>query len=61
MSNKKNINDLSVLENLQNEGSHQSSPHRNPNEYNGETIDNQLVIPNNPSNRKVYIEGYVCL
>ncbi|MDB4752094.1 radical SAM protein, partial [Flavobacteriaceae bacterium] len=38
----------------------QSYTHKNPNEYNGEVLDNQLDTPKNTNNKKVYIESYGC-
>ena len=38
----------------------QSYTHKNPNEYNGEVLDNQLVTPKNTNNKKVFIESYGC-
>lgn len=39
----------------------QSSPHKNPNEYNGEVIEFQELTQNFTSKRKVYIESYGCI
>ena len=39
----------------------QFSPHKNPNEYNGEVLGNQVDTPKNTNNKQVYIESYVCL
>ena len=36
------------------------SPHKNPNEYNGEYLDNQSIMYKNSKNRQVYIESYGC-
>ena len=38
----------------------QPSPHKNPNEYNGEVLGNQIDTTKNTNNKKVYIGGYVC-
>jgi tRNA-2-methylthio-N6-dimethylallyladenosine synthase len=38
----------------------QSYTHKNPNQYNGELIDNQYVNSNITKNRKLYIESYGC-
>ena len=32
------------------------SPHNNPNQYNGEVIDNQSDSTNKPNGKKVYLE-----
>jgi hypothetical protein len=55
-----NTKDLNIEERVKNENSSHNSPHRNPNEYNGETIDNQLVKSKKSSNKKVLIEVYDC-
>jgi hypothetical protein len=39
----------------------QVSPHRNPNEYNGEVIGNQQLITDFTNKRKVYIVSYGCI
>ena len=54
-TNKKEIrdaNDLLV--------SPQFSPHKNPNQYNGEPIVNQQVTKKNSNSKQVYIESYGC-
>jgi len=33
---------------------------KNPNEYNGEVIDNQSVTLKNTNTKKLYLESYVC-
>ena len=38
----------------------QSYTHKNPNQYNGETIGSQVVEGKNTHNKKVYIESCVC-
>ena len=38
----------------------QFSPHKNPNEYNGEVLGNQVDTPKNTNNKQVYIESYGC-
>ena len=64
MSKKQKTLNNNELENIQiteNESYTQSYTHKNPNEYNGETLDNQVITPKNTNNKQVYIEGYVCL
>jgi len=51
---------LTNTEITENESYTQSYTHKNPNEYNGEVIDNQLDKPKNNNNKKVYLGGYVC-
>jgi len=33
---------------------------KNPNEYNGEVIDNQSFTSKNTDTKKLYLESYVC-
>lgn len=56
-----NNNELENIQITENESYTQSYTHKNPNEYNGEILDNQLDTPKNTYNKKVYIESYVCL
>ena len=54
-TNKKEISDTNDLL-----VSPQVSPHKNPNEYNGEVLGNQVDTPKNTNNKQVYIESYGC-
>lgn len=56
-----NNNELENIQITENESYTQSYTHKNPNEYNGEILDNQLDTPKNTYNKKVFIESYVCL
>jgi len=55
-----NNNELENIQITENESYTQSYTHKNPNEYNGEILDNQLDTPKNTNNKKVYIESYGC-
>ncbi len=55
-----NNNDLNTTGILEKENSPQSSPHNNPDQYNGEVLDYQSVKPKNTNNKKVYLESYGC-
>lgn len=46
------------MENLEN--STQLSPHKNPYEYNGESIDYQLINENKHYDKKFYVESLFC-
>lgn len=64
MSKKQKTLNNNELENIQiteNESYTQSYTHKNPNEYNGETLDNQVITSKNISKKLLYLEGYVCL
>jgi tRNA-2-methylthio-N6-dimethylallyladenosine synthase len=50
-TNKKEIIDINHL---------LVSPHKNPNEYNGEPLVNQIDTTKNPNSKQVYIESYGC-
>lgn len=54
-TNKKEISDANDLL-----VSPQVSPHKNPNEYNGEPLVNQQDTSKNSNSKKVYIESYGC-
>ena len=51
---------VSIKENRGLSNSPQPSPHKNPTEYNGEVLANQVVKPKNIHNKRVYIESYGC-
>ena len=53
----KGLNTNDILENV---SSPHISPHKNPNQYNGEVIDNQLVTSKNTNTKKLFIESYGC-
>jgi len=55
-----NNKDLNTTEILEKENSPQSSPHNNPDQYNGEVLDYQSVKPKNTNNKKLYLESYGC-
>ena len=55
-TNKKEISDANDLL-----VSPQFSPHKNPNQYNGEPIVNQQVTKKNSNSKQVYIESYGCI
>ena len=50
-TNKKEISDANDL---------LVSPHRNPNQYNGEVLEPQYIAKKNPNSKQVYIESYGC-
>ena len=63
MSKKQKTLNNNELENIQiteNESYTQSYTHKNPNEYNGEVLGNQVNTPKNTSTKSVYIESYGC-
>ena len=51
---------LTNTEITENESYTQSYTHKNPNEYNGEVIDNQSVTLKNTNTKKLYLESYGC-
>jgi len=53
-------NTVSIKENRGLSNSPQPSPHKNPNQYNGEVLANQEVTSKNTHNKRVYIESYGC-
>lgn len=56
-----NTKELNIMEKQGNSISSQLSPHKNPNEYNGETLVNQEDTKKNSNSKQVYIEGYDCM
>jgi tRNA-2-methylthio-N6-dimethylallyladenosine synthase len=55
-----NNNELENIQITENESYTQSYTHKNPNEYNGETLDNQVITSINTSKKLLYIESYGC-
>jgi len=51
---------VSINENRGLSNSPQPSPHKNPDQYNGEVLTSQRVTPKNTDNKRVYIESYGC-
>ena len=60
MLNNQEIREVEKVEAGETMSSPQGSPHRDPNQYNGEVLDSQKVNPNSTKNKTVYIESYVC-
>jgi tRNA-2-methylthio-N6-dimethylallyladenosine synthase len=51
---------VSIKENRGLSNSPQPSPHKNPDQYNGEVLTSQGFTPKNTHNKRVYIESYGC-
>ena len=51
---------VSIKESRGLSSSPQPSPHKNPNQFNGEVLTNQEVTPKKTHNKRVYIESYGC-
>ena len=52
--------EVNIIEKKEKRVSSQLSPHKNPNQYNGETLVNQKDTTKNSNSKQVYIESYGC-
>jgi len=53
--------EVNIIEKKEKRVSSQLSPHKNPNQYNGEVLETQHNTTKNPNSKQVYIVSYGCM